>query len=221
MIISVTNLKGGVGKSTVSLNLAVWFAHQGKKVCILDTDVEQRTSMRWSGVRHKTDGLPDIDVFGVESEQVIRASGKQAESYDIVIIDGSPQLGKTALATAMASDVVLVPMTPSAFDLWSFENFLTMFKQVKDIKEPQGAIFKAFILLNRYTGKTNLDKSVSEVIQQFEVGVLESTLGYRVAYREAPIQGLGVLEMKGEKKAKDEMEQLGREIESIIHSLQS
>ena len=133
MIISVTNLKGGVGKSTVSLNLAVWFAHQGKKVCILDTDVEQRTSMRWSGERHKIDGLPDVDVFGVEGEQIIKSSAKQATNYDIVIIDGSPQLGKTALATAMASDLVLVPLTPSAFDLWSFENFLKIFQQVIDL----------------------------------------------------------------------------------------
>lgn len=218
MIISVTNLKGGVGKSTISQNLAVWFAHQGKSVCILDTDMEQRTSMRWSGLRDAE--LPYIAVFGVESDQIIRTSAKQADAYDIVIIDGTPQLGKTALATIMASDLVLVPITPSAFDMWSFENFLSRYKEVQAVKEAKDVPFKAYLILNKFTGKTNLDRNVSEIIQDFGMDVLQTTIGDRVAYRECPITGLGVVEMK-EKKAKAEIEQLGNEITQNIHFLQS
>ena len=217
MIISVTNLKGGVGKSTISQNLAVWFAHQKKKVCILDTDMEQRTSMRWEGLRNGE--LPGVAVFGVETDQIIKASSKQAEDYDVVIIDGTPQLGKTALATIMASDLVLVPLTPSAFDVWSFENFLSRYKEVKDLKEAKGVPFNAYIVLNKYTGKTNLDKNVLDVIQDFGMDILETTIGDRVAYRESPITGLGVIEMK-EKKAKAEIEQLGTEVARIIKHLQ-
>ncbi|MBL7815697.1 MAG: AAA family ATPase [Saprospiraceae bacterium] len=218
MIISVTNLKGGVGKSTISQNLAVWFAHQGKRVCILDTDMEQRTSMRWAGLRGST--LPYIAVFGVESDQIIRTSAKQAEDYDIIIIDGTPQLGKTALATVMASDMVLVPITPSAFDMWSFENFLNRYQEVKEVKTAKDIPFKAYIILNKFTGKTNLDKNVLDVIQDFDMGVLETKIGDRVAYRECPITGLGVVEMK-EKKSKAEIEQLGEEVLTKIKNLHS
>jgi chromosome partitioning protein len=209
MIISVSNLKGGVGKSTISQNLAVWLAHNDQKVCILDTDMEQRTSMRWAGLRAAE--LPNVDVFGVEADQIIKASSKQATAYDVVIIDGTPQLGKTALATIMASDLVLVPITPSAFDMWSFENFLSRYNEVKDLKEGKGVPFKAYIVLNKYTGKTNLDRNIADVVQDFGMDVLATTIGDRVAYRECPITGLGVLEMK-EKKAKAEIEQLGAEI---------
>ena len=216
MIISVTNLKGGVGKSTISQNLAVWFANQGKKVCILDTDMEQRTTMRWSGLR--SSNLPDISVFGVETEQIIKASSTQAEIYDLVIIDGTPQLGKTMMATIMASDLVLVPLTPSAFDMWSFENFLNKYRDVKDVKEAKGIPFQACIILNKYTGKSNMDKNVLEVVQDFGMKVLETTIGDRVAYREGPINGVGVIEMK-DKKAILEIDNLGHEINRIIKHL--
>ena len=216
MIISVTNLKGGVGKSTISQNLAVWFANQGKKVCILDTDMEQRTTMRWSGLR--SSNLPDISVFGVETEQIIKASSTQAEIYDLVIIDGTPQLGKTMMATIMASDLVLVPLTPSAFDMWSFENFLNKYRDVKDVKEAKGIPFQACIILNKYTGKSNMDKNVLEVVQDFGMKVLETTIGDRVAYREGPINGVGVIEMK-DKKAILEIDNLGHEINRIIKNL--
>ena len=160
MIISVTNLKGGVGKSTISQNLAVWFANQGKKVCILDTDMEQRTTMRWAGLRDAK--LPDIQVSGVEADQIIRASAKQAELYDLVIIDGTPQLGKTALATIMASDLVLVPLTPSAFDMWSFENFLSKYRDVKDVKDAKEIPFQAYICL-LYTSPSPRDGLLSRM----------------------------------------------------------
>ncbi len=215
MIISVTNLKGGVGKSTISQNLAVWFAHQGKKVCILDTDMEQRTSMRWAGLR--SGDVPDVPVFGVESKQIIKTSSAQANLYDVVIIDGTPQLGETALATLMASDLVLVPITPSAFDLWSFENFLTRYKDIKDLKEAKDTPFQAFIVLNRFTNKSNLDKNVLDVIQDFGIKLLDTTLSDRVAYRESPITGLGAIEMK-EKKAKAEIEKLGESVSLIVQN---
>ena len=212
------SLKGGVGKSTISQNLAVWFANQGKKVCILDTDMEQRTTMRWSGLR--SSNLPDISVFGVETEQIIKASSTQAEIYDLVIIDGTPQLGKTMMATIMASDLVLVPLTPSAFDMWSFENFLNKYRDVKDVKEAKSIPFQACIILNKYTGKSNMDRNVLEVVQDFGMKVLDTTIGDRVAYREGPINGVGVIEMK-DKKAILEIDNLGHEINRIIKHLHS
>lgn len=216
MIIGVTNLKGGVGKSTISQNLAVWFAHQGKSVCILDTDMEQRTSMRWSGLRDGS--LPDVQVFGVESKQIIKTADAQAKNFDIVIIDGTPQLGETALATIMASDLILMPLTPSAFDIWSFENFLKRYKDVRDVKEAKEVPFQAYIILNKFSGKSNLDRNISDVIQDFGIKVMENRIGDRVAYRECPITGQGVIEMK-EKKAKAEIEALGIEVEGIIKNL--
>jgi chromosome partitioning protein len=209
MIISITNLKGGVGKSTITQNLAVVLAHKGYKVCILDTDLEQRSSMKWHGLREVK---PDVPVYGVESEQINKVADEQNRQYDIVIIDGSPQLSKTATKTLMAADLVLVPITPSSLDVWSFENFLQRYEQVKEVK---GEGIQAHIVLNRYTGNTKLDKEVLEVMGEFDIRLMETTIGQRVAYREAPTNGLGVIESR-DPKAKDEMMRFTEEVEKIL-----
>jgi chromosome partitioning protein len=209
MVIGITNLKGGVGKSTLSQNLAVSLAHQGYKVCILDTDMEQRSSMKWHGLREVQ---PDVPVFGVEGDQINKVADEQSRAYDIVIIDGSPQLSKTATKTLTASDIVLVPITPSSLDVWSFENFLQRYEQVRDVK---GAAIKAYIVINRYTGSTKLDKEVVDVMREFGIDVMATTIGQRVAYREAPTNGLGVVEFK-DPKAKEEMLRFTAEVEAAI-----
>jgi chromosome partitioning protein len=209
MVIGVTNLKGGVGKSTLSQNIAVALAHKDYKVCILDTDLEQRSSMKWHGLREQE---PSIAVFGVEGEQINKVAEEQKKAYDLVIIDGSPQLSKTTTKILTASDVVLVPITPSSLDVWSFENFLERYEQVKSVR---GDTIQAFIVLNRYTGNTKLDKEVLDVMKDFDIRLMKTTIGQRVAYREAPTNGLGVVESR-DAKAKDEMLRFTEELEGIL-----
>ncbi len=212
MVIGITNLKGGVGKSTISQNIAVGLAHKGYKVCILDTDLEQRSSMKWHGLREIE---PTVDVFGVEGEQINKVAENQKKAYDLVIIDGSPQLSKTTTKILTASDMVLVPITPSSLDIWSFENFLQRYEQVKEVK---GDAIQAYILLNRFTGNTKLDKEVVDVMGEFDIKLMKTTLGQRVAYREAPTNGLGVMETK-DAKAKDEIVRLTSEIETLLEAM--
>jgi chromosome partitioning protein len=91
MKIGITNLKGGVGKTTISLNLAVCFAHMGYKVCIIDTDANQN-SLQWLGVRDEN--LPDILVAGSTDPKAINkvTDNLQHNQHDIFILDGTPNL---------------------------------------------------------------------------------------------------------------------------------
>ena len=90
MIISVTSLKGGVGKSTISQNLAVCFAHMGYKVAIVDTDTNA-SSVHWSGIREEE--MPQITVMGLTDNNALRKNIKQLqEDYDLIIIDGTPTM---------------------------------------------------------------------------------------------------------------------------------
>ena len=143
-----------------------------------------------------------------ESDQINKVADEQNRLYDIVIIDGSPQLSKTATKTLTASDIVLVPITPSSLDVWSFENFLQRYEQVKEVK---GANIQAYIVLNRYTGNTKLDKEVMDVMGEFDIRLMQTTIGQRVAYREAPTNGLGVMEFK-DPKAREEMQRFTEEV---------
>ncbi len=210
MVIGITNLKGGVGKSTICQNLAVAFAQRGHRVCILDTDLGQRSSMKWAAQRE--DSAIAVPVLGSEPDSIIRDAKEQEKNYDVVFIDGSPQLELAQVKTLTASDIVVVPISPSALDIWSMQHFLGKYEQVKAAK---GDAIQGFVLLNKFSGKTRLDKEVMEALDSMGVRVLKSRIADRVAYREAPVNGQGVIELKNE-KAREEIAALADEIEAML-----
>jgi chromosome partitioning protein len=211
MVIAVTNLKGGVGKTTISINLAVSLAKRDYKVCIVDTDGEQRSAVKWSGQRDE--GVFSVPVFAVGDKlnKEIEALNKD---YEFVIIDGTPQLSERANRTILASDVILIPISTSGFDFWSFEHFVERYQQAKTFKES----VVAYVLLNKYNENRNISKELREALSDFEIPILKTTMGERVAYQETTIQGLGVIEYK-DKKAKDEINRLTDEIEEIAQKM--
>lgn len=213
MVIGITNLKGGVGKSTISQNLAVCLAHRGYKVCVLDTDLGQRSSMKWAAQRG--DDVPAIPVLGTEADNVIRDAKEKEKHYDVVIVDGSPQLELAQVKTLTASDIVLVPISPSALDIWSMQQFLAKYEQVKAAK---GDGIQGYIVPNKFSGKTRLEREVAEALDTMGVKVMQSRLADRVAYREAPISGLGVFELKND-KAREEISHFADEVEAIMKNL--
>ena len=213
MILSITSLKGGVGKSTLSQNLAVCFAHAGYKVCIFDVDTNQ-SAIHWSGLR--PDDAPPIPVFGqpdgIELSKNVKVISKD---YEIVIIDGTPSLNKVTSKIIMLADLLLIPILASGLDMWATKQFLERYQDAVEQKE---RAIPAYFLLNQYQQNTNLAKEVKEVLEETEIPVLETNLKSRIAYREAVIKGLGVVEYKDE-KAKAETVALFNELTKIIKNL--
>ena len=213
MIIAVTNLKGGVGKSTVAQNLAVCFAHAGKKVCILDTDLKQRTSMRWAGER--AENLPPVIVSGVEEKQLTQQAEALKKIYDVIIIDGRPDLAILATKTIAISDVVVVPITAKSADIWSLQNFMEWYERVsEEVLTITGKQIKAFLMLNMYKGNRAITKDIEQYLSELSIELLDNRLADRASYIEAMTLGMGVFEYPKDAKAKEEMK---RVFEEIIH----
>ena len=213
MIIAVTNLKGGVGKSTVAQNLAVCFAHAGKKVCILDTDLKQRTSMRWAGER--AENLPPVIVSGVEEKQLTQQAEALKKIYDVIIIDGRPDLAILATKTIAISDVVVVPITAKSADIWSLQNFMEWYERVsEEVLTITGKQIKAFLMLNMYKGNRTITKDIEQYLSELSIELLDNRLADRASYIEAMTLGMGVYEYPKDAKAKEEMK---RVFEEIIH----
>ena len=212
MIISITSLKGGVGKSTISQNLAVCFTHMGYRVAIIDTDTNA-SSVHWSGLRGED--RPRVTVMGITESNALRKNIRDIqEDYDIVIIDGTPSLSKLVSTIILLGDIVLIPIRPSGVDIWATEKFLDHYEQARTLKEN----IRAFFVLNEFDPKINLNREIRSVLEEMEIKTLSSTLKHRVAYEEVCVMGLGAYEYR-DPKARKEVTQLTNEILDIIKTL--
>lgn len=211
MKIGVSNLKGGVGKTTVAQNLAVSFAQLEYRTCILDTDRNQN-SISWSGVRDED--LPEILVVGSTDERAItKAVNKLDDSHDFVIIDGTPSLSEMTTRIILAADLLLIPILPSAHDIRAIHQFIERYEQALEFREA----IPAYFFVNQFQGYT-VQKSIRDLLLEFEIPVLSTSFRERVAYVEAAVEGRGVIEWTDEKAA-EEAVALTNEVLAIAEKL--
>jgi len=213
MVISISSLKGGVGKSTISQNLTVCFAHQGYDVCIADADTNQ-SCLRWSSYRDND--LPPIPVSGLPDGKILSKNVRLLEeSHEIVIIDGTPSLSPIASKIIILADVLIIPILPGAMDLWATEKFLERYNDAVLLKEDA---IPAFFLLNQYQERLVINKESKEILDQASIRLLDTKIGNRVAYKEANVNGKGVYEYDHE-KSRTEIITLTNELITIITTL--
>ena len=211
MIISVTSLKGGVGKSTLTQNLAVCFAHMDYKVAIVDADINA-SSERWSGLRDNEE-YPPIMTVSIDTPKALRNNVTLLErDYDIVLIDGTPALSKLVSTIMLLGDVILVPIKPSILDIWATERFQERYEEAVTLK---GASIPGYFILNEYNARMTFNQEVKEAVYDLGFEIMESTVKTRQAYKEAIQYGLGVYEYK-DKKAKTEITKLVNEIIGVL-----
>ena len=148
MKIAITNLKGGVGKTTIATNLAAAFAQRGKSVCIVDTDLKQRSASEWAGSREDTD-FPPISVFGITEKQLTGEVERLSKQYDTVLIDGTPHVSEITERAIILADILLIPIAPSIYDFRAFENFFEKLQNINQNRVAYGGTeVKIYLLLN-------------------------------------------------------------------------
>jgi chromosome partitioning protein len=204
MIISLLNQKGGVGKTTLAIHLAVALAKKRKRVLLVDAD-PQGSAMDWSANRESKTSLP---VIGLPKATLHKELPKMEADYDFIIIDGSPRVYDVARSALMASDIVLIPVQPSPYDVWAAKEIVDLLEDIKPFKEN----LKNAFVINRKIVNTAIGRDVNEALAEYSLPVLKSQISQRVGFAESAASGKTVLETEPKSLASKEINALVKEI---------
>lgn len=201
MIITVGGIKGGCGKSLISTNLTVIRALLGKKVLLVDAD-EQGTSGDWADHRCELGVETPWTTIRLKSNSVRTEIRKMVKNYDDIIIDCGGRDTASLRAALTVSDVFLVPFQPKSFDIWTTEKVSQLVEEANSLNED--LVTYAVINCAGSRGSDNEDAK-SILAKAAGLRLLPVTVGMRKGFSNATAEGLGIVEMRSDKKAKEEM----------------
>lgn len=212
---AVLNQKGGVGKTTIAINLADAIARhcnsideQGEAgeawVALIDAD-PQGSSAAW-GSAYKG---AHVDVHRVEDHRQLANRVKElALTHDYIIIDGPPQVAEIAAAVIKLADFVLIPCTPSPLDVWAARDLVDLVKERQ--RHYQGTPGAAFVVSREVQG-TQLASQIRTTLAGYGLPVLQAGTINRVAYPGSIAAGSTVFESTDTSKAANEILAIMRE----------
>ncbi|MCP1386265.1 ParA family protein [Runella salmonicolor] len=192
--IVISHQKGGVGKTTIVLNLAACFK-EGLKVAVLDTDLQGSLT----GIQAELEGIHFVPFTG-------KLDNLQGLPYDLLIIDTPPYLTNQLYELFSVADYVLVPSKVGFFDVLAIKATIEIIKQVQS-RHPN---LKAGIVLNMVKHRTSMNDEVKSILADYSIPLLNSTLSDRVSYTRSALTN-GVFNSEDE-KAKEEIAHLADEI---------
>jgi chromosome partitioning protein len=204
-VLSVLSEKGGSGKTTIATNLASAFHLGGAETLLVDSD-PQGTSRDWGAAS-------DVDtpvVAGVDRPSLDEDIPRLRQRFEVVIIDGAPRLREVMVSAVKASDLVLVPVRPSAADIWSAETIIEACRAY--------GVPARFVVSAQVVG-TALAGSVQDALQSFDVEVMDARTSQRVAFTEALGAGESVLQYKPKGKAAGEVRALYDDVRQLLNQI--
>lgn len=193
--IAIISQKGGSGKTTLTLHLAVASAAAQLKTAIIDLD-PQASAAKWGDRR-------DDDLPVVVSAHAARLENEMAKAREagceVLYIDTAPHTDSAAISTAKAADLILIPCRPAILDLEAISNTLDL---VQRMGKPIA------VVMNGVAAQGRDGAEAMEAIEALEVEVCPIHIGQRIAFSRALITGQTALEMEPEGKAAGEISAL-------------
>jgi len=193
--IAIISQKGGAGKTTIAIHLAVAAESKGMTTALFDLD-PQASASSWSDKRNKPSPA-------VVSAQAARLPGlleqAAAQLADLAIIDSAPNADAASLAAARAADLILIPCRPAAFDLNAIGTTLNL---------AAVAGKPAYVVLNAVPPLGKVGEEARLALQDGGVQVAGPVLHHLVAYAHAVNDGRTAQEFDPRSKAAAEIDAL-------------
>ena len=209
MIVLLGHSKGGVGKSTLAVNLAVHQASEGLDVAIVDTD-RQGSAAAWSAVRDEegiTPRIPCVQIFG----KVHRELEDLEKRYGFLIVDAGGR-DSAELRTAMGTaDILLMPLQPSQADVWETEDIVEVLDQARSFNPG----IRARAVLNRCPTHPLVRETWESrsYLEAAGIRLADVVIRDRISFRRSFGEGRGVSEFRPlDKKSMLELRALWKEV---------
>ena len=210
MILTVGNTKGGVGKTTLAVNLTIVRAMDGLDVLLVDGD-EQRTALTFTDLRTERLGAPGYTAVSLDGPAIRTQVRQLAPKYDDVIIDVGGRNTGSLRAALMVSDMILIPMQPRSFDLWAMDQMAELVSEARELNPT----LRAVLVINAADAQGSDNQDAAAALQEVpDMTVLSVTIGRRKAFPNAAAAGRAVTEPGRDKDAKAAAEMM-----AIVQSL--
>lgn len=187
-VIAVANQKGGVGKTTLAMNMAAGLTRQGSCI-VVDAD-PQRSATMWIEL---SDSLREFPAKVVPAEDEIKKQIIQLQTeFDYIVIDCPPEIKSDSTMSAIEiSQVLLIPLLPSPMDLWASTRIEELIKRVQRVNPT----ISAFVVLNQIEPRSAMSRGMDGALQEINIPVLRHRLSRRASYRTAALEGCSVYDL--------------------------
>ena len=207
-VITISQQKGGSGKTTLAVHLALAFIkYHNLKVAVIDTD-PQGSLGKWFMIRTEKKISNDNLTFKTASLWGAQYESKTLKKdHDIVIIDTPPKIESDARPSIEAADLVLIPMAASHVDFWATGAIVDIAKKANK---------KILIQINRANQRSKLISKTNDFIKSLNLSSTKTIIGNRQIYTASMGEGKTAVERQKKGNAVEEIKQLSEQILSEV-----
>jgi chromosome partitioning protein len=202
--LSLIAQKGGTGKTTLCIHLAVQAERAGLRVLLVDTDPQGSAGAWWQRRAEATPAL--IQCQGSELADILAEAGRRG--FELVVVDTAPHSSEQSRACALCSDRVLIPTRPAILDLDAIGITTEL---VAEVGVPASIVLNACPPPTRF-GEPRIVAEARQALTAYPVSVCSSAISQRAAYSHALIDGRAVVEFEAQGKAAAEIDALWHDI---------
>ena len=203
-VITISQQKGGTGKTTLAVHLAMAFIkYHNLKVAIIDTD-PQGSLGKWFMIRSEKNVSNENLTFKTASLWGAQYESKTLKNdHDIVIIDTPPKIESDARPAIEAADLVLIPMAASHVDFWATGAIVEIAKKANK---------KILAQINRSSQRSKLIDKTKDFIKSLDLNSTDTIIGSRQIYTSSMGEGKTAVEKQKKGNAVDEIKKLSEQI---------